>query len=469
MSQNRRRYTEDGFDLDLCYVTDRIIAMGFPAEGGQGLIRNPLSEIVKLLQTRHAGHYKVYNLCKERTYDPEKMEGFYAHFPFEDHQTPPLSLVKAFCEDAEQYLSEDPQNVIAVHCKAGKGRTGIMVCSYLVYKRLCSSAEEAMALFGERRTTDNKGVTIPSQRRYIEYFYRVWKAGLLLPQPKALRLLSLRVSGLPKAIVKKLLVKLSVRDPADNRIRPVGIVWEPPVKQGPGCQGCLRPATGSSMFVDSYQVFAHGEDFHVDFESDAGQGELWTVEGDLKLQFFEGSVTSSRCLFYAWMHTAFVSDRVILDKSQLDKVRSWIPDDVEVDVKFCMNVDGSNLNNRDQTSVDGWGSEPSQNDEPGENVDGRASSFSRSSFDRQMERWGLVNRAGSSQEAAQVELVPVGRKQQRKHKGLPTILSVVQRTGSLPNSLEERGDEDDEDEFQVQGSGYSWSQFNGMMGRRWFT
>ncbi|CAD7702647.1 unnamed protein product [Ostreobium quekettii] len=412
VSQNRRRFTEDGFDLDLCYVTDRIIAMGFPGEGPQGLLRNPMSETVKLLQMRHAGHYKVYNLCKELTYEPEKVEGLYAHFPFEDHQTPPLSLVKLFCEDAEQYLSEDPDNVIVVHCKAGKGRTGIMVCSYLVYKRLCCSAEEAMSLFGEKRTVNNKGVTIPSQRRYIEYFYRVWKDGLHLPQPKALRLMSLRVSGLPKAVTQKLLVKVSVRDPADNEMRPVGVIWEPPsLKRGLGCKAsCLHPDVGSSTCADSYQVFSHGEDFQVDFECEAGQGDLWTVEGDLKLQFFEGSATNGRSLFYAWVNTAFVSDRVVLERPELDKVRSWIPDDVQLEVQFSTNVEGS-VASREPTN-DWIESEP----EELVNGDDGGASFSPKHFDWQMESWCLATRPDSPQEAAQVELVTFGKRSQPKRE-----------------------------------------------------
>ena len=45
-----------------------------------------------------------------------------------------------------------------------------MLSCYLLYSGICSTAEQAMALFARRRTMNDKGVTIASQRRYVHYF-----------------------------------------------------------------------------------------------------------------------------------------------------------------------------------------------------------------------------------------------------------------------------------------------------------
>ena len=62
------------------------------------------------------------------------------------------------------------QNVIAVHCKAGKGRTGLVLCCYMQFTEECKSPEEALAVYGHARTQNGKGVTIPSQIRWVHYF-----------------------------------------------------------------------------------------------------------------------------------------------------------------------------------------------------------------------------------------------------------------------------------------------------------
>lgn len=45
VSKKKARYNEDGFDLDLTYVTDNLIAMGYPSSGTEAWYRNPLPEV----------------------------------------------------------------------------------------------------------------------------------------------------------------------------------------------------------------------------------------------------------------------------------------------------------------------------------------------------------------------------------------------------------------------------------------
>lgn len=49
-----------------------------------------------------------------------------------------------------------------MHCKAGKGRTGLAICAYFILTEVVDSAVNAVKLFNSRRTTNGKGLGIAS-------------------------------------------------------------------------------------------------------------------------------------------------------------------------------------------------------------------------------------------------------------------------------------------------------------------
>ena len=123
VSQGHKRYSADGFDLDLTYVLPRVIALGLPAGSPatgtwtgllEPLWRNPLGEVRSLLDQYHSKSYLMINLCNERDYADADWPGAarVVRFPFDDHHPPALAAMQKLCELVEQFLSEDESRVV---------------------------------------------------------------------------------------------------------------------------------------------------------------------------------------------------------------------------------------------------------------------------------------------------------------------------------------------------------------------
>jgi protein-tyrosine phosphatase len=181
VSLSKRRFMEDGYNLDLAYVTPNIVAMAYPAAGLEGYYRNSLDSVKQFFKERHHDKYKVFNLCIEsaRNY-PKNTFKNYSYIPFFDHNSPSIQDIHNFCEDASRFLAADPKNIVAVHCKAGKSRTGVMVCCLLLHLGIFDEAQVALEYYNLRRTKDGVGVNIPSQVRYIHYWCKFLSEGMSL-------------------------------------------------------------------------------------------------------------------------------------------------------------------------------------------------------------------------------------------------------------------------------------------------
>nr|XP_057943105.1 putative tyrosine-protein phosphatase TPTE [Doryrhamphus excisus] len=309
VSENKRRYQKDGFDLDLTYVTDRVIAMSFPSSGKQSFYRNPIREVARFLDTKHEGHYRVYNLCSEKGYDPQFFHYRVERVFIDDHNVPSLEDMLKYTASVREWMSADPKNVIAIHCKGGKGRTGTLVCTWLIDSDQFENAQDSLEYFGERRTDKSQsskfqGVETPSQSRYVGY-YEVMKTKFnrQLPPPKSLRMKSIRIhsiAGVGRGDGSDLKVKIIVRKE---------LVFECVCATQHNCS--VFPDVGNNAAIISLP-----------------NGPV--VQGDVKVMF-ESSAGIPKGYedvpFYFWFNTSFILDnKLFLPREELDnphKPKTW--------------------------------------------------------------------------------------------------------------------------------------------------
>ena len=335
VSQKKIRFQQDGFDLDLTYITPRIIAMGFPSHGRESYFRNPIDEVERFFEQRHAKRFRIYNLCSERDYEgPGRFGGRYKRFPFDDHNAPcPIKLIPDMCRDMNEFLQEDEENVVAIHCKAGKGRTGVMVsCLLMLVDPGLRSPTDALAFFGDVRTADGKGVTIPSQKRYVAYWDMILRHHQGRDPPvRIMYLQSFKIHSL---------------------IRPSG--GGPEIYFNVYEKGKLKFESKKLFSGPGKSHIVHGDAYLFEFSRD---NPLMQMTGDVKFVVYQQNrVLKDEELFHFWLNMSLCAEvekipKMQLDKACKDKKHSDLCADLAVTVTFVAGA----VQQKDNAAGDGAG------------------------------------------------------------------------------------------------------------------
>ena len=96
---------EGEHNLDLTYITKKVIATSFPSEGLMACYRNKINDVAKFLDEKHgmkkygAHRYWVYNLCSEISYDEEKFHGQVKRVYIPDHNVPTVKQMIEFVSE----------------------------------------------------------------------------------------------------------------------------------------------------------------------------------------------------------------------------------------------------------------------------------------------------------------------------------------------------------------------------------
>uniref|UniRef100_A0A672NKH3 Phosphatase tensin-type domain-containing protein n=1 Tax=Sinocyclocheilus grahami TaxID=75366 RepID=A0A672NKH3_SINGR len=107
---------EEGYELDLTYVTERIIAVSFPQDCFEETYLRNLRDVTRMLKSKHTDNYLVINLS-ERKQELTKMNPKTLDTGWPDFHAPPLDKICSICKAIENWLNADPLHVVVIHCR----------------------------------------------------------------------------------------------------------------------------------------------------------------------------------------------------------------------------------------------------------------------------------------------------------------------------------------------------------------
>uniref|UniRef100_A0AAV1TCC0 Phosphatidylinositol-3,4,5-trisphosphate 3-phosphatase n=1 Tax=Peronospora matthiolae TaxID=2874970 RepID=A0AAV1TCC0_9STRA len=329
--------------LNFSYITEHIVAMGFPHMNRETtrtlLSDNPIDLVAMYLNGSHQGQYMIWNLSEE-TYDNSYFDNQVLEFKFPGHPAPPLGLAFKICSSIESWLEADAKNVAVVHCLTGKGRTGTVIACYLAWVGLFSNALESLEYVAKQRQTSVEKLTIPSQRRYIQYFNNVMDGVKPRSSPSLLR--RVIINTIPVFGERRVLLEQAKKTHVNDESDMVGVEGESLISSaGAGAAGDEKDDAEMVETVEKgccpyLQIFKAGKLVFTTTWRDMedGQGVQWAstadgsvsfnvncmLQGDILIRCRHLTDTGERIsMFRGAFHTGYIPQGVLrLTKAQLD-------------------------------------------------------------------------------------------------------------------------------------------------------
>jgi phosphatidylinositol-3,4,5-trisphosphate 3-phosphatase/dual-specificity protein phosphatase PTEN len=160
---------------------------------------------------------------------------------------------------------------------------------------LISTAREAIEYYAQMRTFNEKGVTIPSQIRYIQYFETGIKNSLTMVK---------YLDNMPSLYIKSV------------KVGPI-----PNVNVFGGCTPWVLLTNGTKEYKSKYShdliTYKNEEFFQLPMN------HQFTVAGDFKLTFFtKGLLNKSERFMHVWLNTYFMEgESLVLSAHEIDGVK----------------------------------------------------------------------------------------------------------------------------------------------------
>ncbi|NXG48215.1 GAK kinase, partial [Psilopogon haemacephalus] len=109
-------------------------------------------------------------------------------------RAPNLQNLYSICKNMHSWLKQDQKNVCIVHCLDGRAASAVVVCSFLCFCRLFTTAEAAVYMFSMKRCPP--GIW-PSHKRYIEYMCDMMAEEPIIPHSKPILVRSIIMTPVP--------------------------------------------------------------------------------------------------------------------------------------------------------------------------------------------------------------------------------------------------------------------------------